>query len=193
AKAWSRPAIVSPDNAIQTADVGRPFRPRERQLLSSPQAARNVSICRWISCAAFVIASGVASAGAETLVDPPVFASRNGVLDIMMVAMPQPIPGISFTPRGSWQLPIHPTGWVYQICQRPASGLTCPSDSSTVSPYGGVRLAMQPGDILKVRYVNRLPKLDPNKLRHIVDPGQANIYLNPSNLHTHGLITPARP
>jgi FtsP/CotA-like multicopper oxidase with cupredoxin domain len=161
--------------------------------LSSLRAARNVSISRWISCAAFAIASAVTSAGAETLVDPPVFASRNGVLDIMMVAMPQPIPGISFTPRGSWQLPIHPTGWVYQICPRPASGLTCPSDSSTVSPYGGVRLAMQPGDILKVRYVNRLPNLDPKKLRHIVDPGQANLYLNPSNLHTHGLITPARP
>ena len=61
-----------------------------------------------------------------------------------------------------------------------------------MSPYGGVRLALQPGDTLKVRYVNRLPKLDPAKLRHETDPGEANLYLNPTNLHTHGLITPAR-
>ena len=87
---------------------------------------------------------------------------------------------------------IHPTGWVYQICPRPVSGLSCPSGSSTVSPYGGTRLALQQGDTLKIRFVNRLPKLDPNKLRHVVDPGQANLYLNPTNLHTHGLLTPAR-
>jgi FtsP/CotA-like multicopper oxidase with cupredoxin domain len=54
------------------------------------------------------------------------------------------------------------------------------------------RLALQPGDTLKIRYVNRLPKVDPNKLRHEPDPGEANLYLNPSNVHTHGLITPAR-
>jgi L-ascorbate oxidase len=74
----------------------------------------------------------------------------------------------------------------------PASGLSCPAGSRTVSPYGGVRLALQPGDTLKIRYVNRLPKLDPSKLRHETDPGEANLYLNPSNLHTHGLIAPAR-
>jgi L-ascorbate oxidase len=53
-----------------------------------------------------------------------------------------------------------------------------------VSPYGGVRLALQPGDTLKIHYVNRLPKLDPSKLRHETDPGEANLYLNPSNLRT---------
>jgi FtsP/CotA-like multicopper oxidase with cupredoxin domain len=120
-----------------------------------------------------------------------VLASQNGVLDIMMVAMPQPIAGIAFTPPNSSAI-IHPTGWVYQVCPRPPAGLSCPSDSRTVSPYGGVRLAMQPGDTLKVRYVNRLPKLDPLKLRHVTDPGEANLFLNPTNLHTHGLITPAR-
>jgi len=125
------------------------------------------------------------------LIDPPVFASQNGVLDIMMVAMPQPIAGISFTPPGSRTV-IHPTGWVYQICLRPTSGLSCPAGSSTVSPYGGTRLALQAGDTLKVRYVNRLPKVDPNKLSHQTDPGEANLFLNPTNLHTHGLITPAR-
>jgi len=135
--------------------------------------------------------AGGGAASAANLVDPPVFASRNGMLDIMMVAMPQPIPTISFTPPHSSTI-IHPTGWVYQICPRPASGLSCPSGSSTVAPYGGTRLALVPGDTLKIRFVNRLPKVDPNKLRHVTDPGEANLYLNPTNLHTHGVLTPAR-
>jgi FtsP/CotA-like multicopper oxidase with cupredoxin domain len=159
------------------------------------QAEREVLMRRWIGAAGLVAAlcSGVGggTAAAANLVDPPVFSSQNGVLDIMMVAIPQPIPGISFTPPSSSEI-IHPTAWVYQICPRPASGLSCPAGSHTVSPYGGTRLALQPGDTLKIRYVNRLPKLDPNKLRHETDPGEANLYLNPSNLHTHGLITPAR-
>jgi FtsP/CotA-like multicopper oxidase with cupredoxin domain len=141
--------------------------------------------------AALWVIGGVGTAVADNLVDPPVFSSQNGVLDIMMVAKPQPIPSISFTPPSS-SMVIHPTGWVYQVCPRPASGLSCPSGSPTVSPYGGTRLALQPGDTLKIRYVNRLPKLDPLKLRHENDPGEANLFLNPTNLHTHGLLTPAR-
>jgi hypothetical protein len=123
--------------------------------------------------------------------EPPVFTNQNGVLDVMMVAMPEPVSGISFTsPNGGG--PIHPTAWVYQVCPRPASGLNCPANHATVSPYGGVRLALQAGDTLKIRYVNRLPKLNPLKSRHETDPGEANLHLNPSNLHTHGVITPAR-
>ena len=140
---------------------------------------------------AAITVAGITSATAETLNEPPVFSSQNGVLDIMMVALPQPIPTIAYTPPNSTAV-IHPTGWVYQVCPRPPSGLSCPSGSATVSSYGGPRLALQPGDTLKVRYVNRLPKLDPNKLRHVTDPGEANLYLNPTNLHTHGVLTPAR-
>jgi len=159
----------------------------------SKQAVRNVVLRRCIGPAGAIAAlcAGLGAAGAQSLAEPPVFTSHNGVLDIMMVAMPQPIPTIAFTPPNSHSV-IHPTGWVYQICPRPAVGLNCPSGSSTVSPYGGTHLALQPGDTLKIRFVNRLPKLDPNKLRHVVDPGQANLYLNPTNLHTHGLLTPAR-
>ena len=135
--------------------------------------------------------AGAHAASAQTLAEPPVFASHNGVLDIMMVAIPQSISTISFRPPHSTST-IHPTGWVFQICPRPASGLSCPSGSSTVSPYGGTRLALQQGDTLKIRFVNRLPKVDPNKLHHVVDPGEANLYLNPTNLHTHGVLTPAR-
>src|SRR5262249_14725942 len=34
--------------------------------------------------------------------------------------------------------------------------------------------------------------VDPNKLNHVTDPGQANLFRNPTNIHTHGLLTPAR-
>ena len=161
--------------------------------MSNRLTALEVSLRRSIGAASVIMAlwAGGGAANAANLVDPPVFASRNGVLDIMMVAVPQPIPTISFTPPRSSTI-IHPTGWVYQICPRPASGLSCPSGSSTVAPYGGTRLALVPGDTLKIRFVNRLPKVDPNKLKHVTDPGEANLYLNPTNLHTHGVLTPAR-
>jgi L-ascorbate oxidase len=158
-------------------------------------AFRRVGAAIVVSCrivaSCCIVAGAAGSAFAAPLIDPPVFTSENGVLDIMMVAMAQPIPGIAYTPPEGGAV-IHPTGWVYQVCPRPESGLECPANSRTVSPYGGVRLALKPGDTLKIRYVNRLPKLDPLKLRHEPDPGEANLYLNPSNLHTHGLITPAR-
>jgi L-ascorbate oxidase len=162
--------------------------------MSSKQILRAMSLRRSLGAgvlAALCAGGAAAPAAADPLIEPPVFASQNGVLDIMMVAIPQPIPTISFTPPSSHAV-IHPTGWVYQICPRPASGLSCPANSSTVSPYGGARLAMQPGDTLKIRFVNRLPKVDPAKLRHVVDPGEGNLFLNPTNLHTHGLLTPAR-
>src|SRR5579871_1622656 len=129
--------------------------------MSKRSAMFAVTIRRAIAAAGAMVASfalGGSGAAADTLLDPPVFASQNGVLDIMMVAMPQPIPTIAYTPPSSSTV-IHPTGWVYQICPRPPSGLSCPAGSGTVSPYGGTRLALQPGDTLKVRYVNRLPKL----------------------------------
>jgi FtsP/CotA-like multicopper oxidase with cupredoxin domain len=53
-------------------------------------------------------------------------------------------------------------------------------------------LALQPGDVLKIRLVNRLPKLDPAKVKHLGDPGQEDLTLNPTNLHTHGLIVAPR-
>src|SRR5512139_2792665 len=146
----------------------------------SRQAVRGAVLRRAIGVAGAVVAmwAGAQSAGAQSLAEPPVFASHNGVLDIMMVAIPQPIPTISFTPPNSHSA-IHPTGWVYQICPRPASGLSCLAGSSTVSPYGGTRLALQQGDTLKIRFVNRLPKLNPDKLNHETDPGEANLFLNP--------------
>jgi L-ascorbate oxidase len=153
---------------------------------------RKTSFCKWLGAAsilASLICAGKAAPAA--FVEPAVFASEQGVLDIRMIAKPKPIPSISFAPR-SGSAPINPIGWVYEICRRPASGDDCPAGAGTVADYGGVRLALQQGDTLKIRLINRLPKIDPAKLTHADDPGQGNLYLNPTNLHTHGLLVPAR-
>jgi L-ascorbate oxidase len=131
------------------------------------------------------------SALADAIVEPAVFASSGGVLDIQMVAKPMPVPTIFFAPPGGGE-PINPIGWVYEICRRPLASNQCPADATTVSDYGGVRLALRAGDVLKIRLVNQLPKLDPAKVKHVTEPGLGNLFRNPTNLHTHGLIVPAR-
>ena len=123
-----------------------------------------------------------ASAQAANLLDPPVFASSGGVLDLMMVAQASQVNG--FTTPG-----YSPQGWVYTVCPRPASGTSCPPGSpTTVSPYGGVRLALIAGDLLKIRLVNNLPIITEQLERANED---AALVYNPTNLHTHGLIVPA--
>ncbi len=135
---------------------------------------------------------GSIAANAAPFVDPPVFTSTNGVLDLLMIAEPAPIPGISFTPPGGGAA-INPTGWVYQVCPRAtATGNQCPTGAATVAPYGGTRLALRQGDTLKIRLVNKLPTLDPIKVTHSTGPGEANLPLNPTNIHTHGLLVEAR-
>lgn len=147
---------------------------------------------RWMGAATLTAALvfGAQSAPAANLVEPAVFASANGLLDILMVAKAKPIPTITFTPPSGPA--VNPTGWVYEVCQRPASGTSCPPGTGTVAAYGGVRLALQKGDTLKIRFVNKLPAVDPAKLNHETDPGEANIYLNPTNLHTHGMLVQPR-
>src|SRR5215471_16054981 len=115
-----------------------------------------------------ILACGIEAALAADFVEPPVFTSQNGVLDIMMVAKAKPIPTISFTPPNG-RSPINPIGWAYEICQRPATGSSCPTGTGTVWDYGGVRLALQQGDSLKVHFSNMLPPFDPKKLLHSVD------------------------
>jgi FtsP/CotA-like multicopper oxidase with cupredoxin domain len=62
---------------------------------------------------------------------------------------------------------------------------TCPSaDDLAVSPYGGVRLQLKPGQTLRVRLVNCLPPAVDSK--HAAD--DPLLKSNPTNLHTHGLI-----
>jgi L-ascorbate oxidase len=143
------------------------------------------------ACVGAALICSPQSVRADALLEPAVFASANGVLDILMIAKPKPVPTIVFTPPNGGA-PMNPIGWVYEVCRRPVSGNQCPADATTVSDYGGVRLALKPGDVLKVRLVNRLPALDAAKVKHATEPGLANLPRNPTNLHTHGLVVPAR-
>ena len=138
--------------------------------------------------AAFLSGSSVAVA--TNYVEPPVFASSHGVLDLLIVVLPQPVPSISYVPPSGPV--INPTGWVYQICPR-ASAIPvnqCPAGSPTVSYYGGIRLALQKGDQLKFRLVNRLPPIPAVTLANLQDG--VNLPLNPTNIHTHGMVVQAR-
>src|SRR6516225_11020099 len=140
--------------------------------------------------AALSAAGGTASAQQNAFHEPPVFASQNGALNILMNLKQQPIPTITFTSPTTGKK-INPAGWAYQICQRTWSGQTsCPSGFGTVWDYGGTRLALTQGDDLKIHFTNLLPPIDPKKLLHVQD--DPNDVLNPTNLHTHGLLTPAR-
>ena len=142
-----------------------------------------ISKSSMIALAALPLAMGTVSAShAADIFNPPVFASSNGLLDLLMVAQPGPV---NFAPG------FAPTGWYYTICQRPKTGNSCPNGSGTVSNYGGFRLALQPGDELKIRLVNNLPVLAPSTVQRIHD--DPLLALNPTDLHTHGLIVPASP
>ena len=143
------------------------------------------------STAAVLVGLAIAAPAAHAagFVEPTVLKSSHGVLDLLMIARPKPVSTITYTPPGGEAM--HPTGWIYEICPRPASGTKC-TPGNTVSDYGGVRLALQKGDTLKIRLVNQLPQLDPGKVNHNTDPGQANLFRNPTNLHTHGMIVEPR-
>ena len=160
--------------------------------MSDHDAAMKSSLYQWIGATAVAaaLACGGGTANAQTASAasqgnafhaPPVFTSQNGALNIQINAKAKPIPGITFTSPTTGKK-IHPTGFAYEICQ--ANGTGCVWD------YGGVRLALTQNDTLKAHFTNQLPKFDPNKLLHAVD--EPNIFLNPTNLHTHGLLTPAR-
>jgi L-ascorbate oxidase len=111
------------------------------------------------------------------IVDPPVFASRSGSLDLVMVAGPVPQ---TYITQG-----VTTTAWVYQVCQRTAPMQNkCPDGSA--HPLGGVHLQLTAGDTLKIRLVNNLPLIDVTGDKHVAEnPSLAG---NPTNLHTHGLI-----
>jgi FtsP/CotA-like multicopper oxidase with cupredoxin domain len=136
--------------------------------------------------AALWAAGETASAQQNSFHTPPVFTSQNGQLDILMNLKQQPIPTITFTSPTTGKQ-TNPYGWAYEICNQTSSGQTT---CGTVWDYGGTRLALTQGDDLKIHFTNLLPPFDPKKLLHAQD--DPNDVLNPSNLHTHGLLTPAR-
>ena len=107
--------------------------------------------------------------------EPPVFASKRGLLDILLIARQTPVTlGDKTT-----------TAWVYEVCPRPSRDVdSCPKGSA-IAPYGGVRLQLEAGDRLRVRLINHLPPAPPDAIHVKDDPELAS---NPTNLHTHGLI-----
>ncbi len=115
-----------------------------------------------------------ATASADPLIDPPVFASQRGALDLVLVAGAVPTTIVSG---------VSANAWVYEVCPRTSPMQNaCPTGSA--HPLGGVRLQLSPGDTLKIRLVNKLP---PNPdAKHIAD--NPTLIGNPTNLHTHGLI-----
>src|ERR1700760_3959747 len=95
----------------------------ERVPLSMPSSVLKQRYLRSMLHAAIVtaalsaptLAPGVALAA--PFVEPPVFTSSNGVLDLLMVALPLPVTSLIYVPP--YNAPaMNPTGWVYQICQR---------------------------------------------------------------------------
>jgi FtsP/CotA-like multicopper oxidase with cupredoxin domain len=133
--------------------------------------------------AALALAAGAGIADAATLQELPVFASANGVLDILMVAKAAPAPLLT---------PVVPTAaFVYEICPRPADGSeACPAQYDSPNLYGGTRLQLEPGDLLKIHLVNKLPNIA--DASHAVETGMAWLAQGPTNLHTHGLLVAPR-
>src|SRR5665213_3176088 len=70
---------------------------------------------RWIGALSVVVAflSAQTAVLAGAFVEPPVLASSNGLLDLLMIAKPQAVPSISFFPTDS-DTAINPVGWVYE-------------------------------------------------------------------------------
>ncbi len=115
----------------------------------------------------------------QPLQDPPVFASQNGALSVLMIAAKRTAVPVS-TPLGTITTDL----WTYEVCNLPAPGANaCPAGTSH-SDLGGVRLALNPGDTLRVRLVNKLPTV--TDANHVAD--DPYLINNPTNLHTHGLI-----
>jgi FtsP/CotA-like multicopper oxidase with cupredoxin domain len=141
---------------------------------------------------------------AEPLAEPPVIGSAGGSLGLLVVAREQRLVGV----------PGQPVGWVYEICRYrasdgprrrcPAPGATaamlstCPgAEDPPVSPYGGVRLQLSPGDTLRIRLVNCLRAVARDRpfageFKHVGEAGDTLLQLNPTNLHTHGLLVEPR-
>lgn len=83
--------------------------------------------------------------------------------------------------------PLNPKGWVYDICLNPHNGANvCPPAPGSPNLYGGTRLQLLQGDTLKIHLVNKLPPITDSD--HAKDPDERFLALNPTNIHTHGLL-----
>src|SRR5512133_203152 len=124
---------------------------------------------------------GASTAFCAEVAEPPVFASQNHQLNLLMIVKTKPL-----VLSG-----LHPEAWVYEVCPRSvAQNDQCPAGSPTASPYGGVRLHLQPGDHLRIRLINQLPPA-PIDAEHAQEMPEM-LGPNPTNIHTHGLIVEPR-
>jgi L-ascorbate oxidase len=127
-------------------------------------------------------ASPTVPAAADELREPPVVSSVDGILDLLVIAK-----AATITQFASYQ----PTGLVYEICRRPADpfAVRCPG-ASDVDAYGGARLQVLPGDLIKIHLLNQLP---PNPAASTAGyPGNEFLRLNPTNIHLHGMLVSPR-
>ncbi len=120
-------------------------------------------------------------ASLDELREPPVFNSTQGILDLLVIAKAATI--TQFAPHA-------PTGLVYEICRRPSDGSNeCPAAAVDADAYGGTRLQLSQGDVLRLHLVNRLPA---NPALHTADPQEDFLKLNPTNIHLHGMLVSPR-
>ena len=139
----------------------------------------------WIVFIASLNCYGSAPPDASDETEPFTFTSSNHVLDLVVIARPKAIR------LGTFQ----PTAWVFEMCLTAvAHGDDCPDDARTVSPYGGIRLQLYPGDHLRMRLVNHLPPVPADaQYAHGGDLMMNQMLAaNPVNIHTHGLIVEPR-
>jgi FtsP/CotA-like multicopper oxidase with cupredoxin domain len=117
----------------------------------------------------------------DELREPATISSANGLLDLLVIAKAEKIAQF---------LPYQPSGLVYEICTRPSDGADqCATDASGGNAYGGTRLQLSPGDLLRVHLVNRLP---PNSDLSTGGPADDFLKLNPTNIHLHGMLVSPR-
>lgn len=142
-----------------------------------------------LAAAAFVSAIPQAVRAAD-LQEPITIASENGLLNLLMIAKGGPIHTLANGAPGGKA----PTGWVYEICKRPLDKTdACPvAAGAEPNYYGGTLLALEKGDTLKIHFINQLPPVFDSE--HAQEPGHEFLALNPTNLHTHGmLVSPSSP
>ena len=167
-------------------------------------ATRIIGSCWPLALGVLVMSGGWSTARAEAesnLAEPLCFATtaqdrgagclvspKPKQLDLLLIAEPAPI--TTFATRNDFPRRGKPEGWVYKYCWRPGDGTNrCPPGHES-NLYGGTRLQLEPGDVLKIRLINHLPPVLDAK--HAQDPGGAFLSMNPTNIHTHGLLVEPR-
>jgi hypothetical protein len=133
-------------------------------------------------CTLFSLNAYTCGQGNGTVCPPTnnIFKSQNGELDIIMIA--QAPSGFTLFPSYSGVVP-----WTWSMCYSSdfdQTTKTCNSPQSANDQYAGPLIQLQQGDTLNITLINQLPKAtNIANLENI-----PYLFLNPTNIHTHGLI-----